>query len=71
MYVVNLSTKECEKKEIPDDIKFHPIGVPPDATFRGEAVIGSNAGPGIGVTVTLWTGTSPRGTLIPLLSVLL
>ncbi len=61
MYVVNLNTKECEKRDIPDDIKFIPVGIPPDARSFGEAVIGSNAGQSIGVTVSIWTGTSPRG----------
>ena len=61
MYIVNLTSKECKKRDLPDDIVFHPVGIPPDARPLGEAVIGSNAGIKIGVTVDLWSGTSPRG----------
>ena len=61
MYLLNVRTKECKIQAIPDDIMFHPVGIPPDARSLGEVVIGSNAGAKIGVTVDIWSGTSPRG----------
>ncbi len=63
MYIVSLNetTKACEKKAIPDDDHFHPIGVPPDAESHGAAVIGTNAFPGAGVTLNLWSGHFPNG----------
>lgn len=48
---------------MPESAKFYPIEVPPSATSRGAAVIGTNAGQNIGVTVDMWSGSTERGKL--------
>ena len=48
---------------MPESAKFYPIEVPPSAKSRGLAVIGTNAGQAIGVTVELWSGSTERGKL--------
>ena len=62
MYQIELSanrTGHCVKKELTEP--FHRIEVPQNATFVGEAVIGSNAAPGLGVNVVLFIGKTGEG----------
>lgn len=61
IYSLNLKTKDCKKEQIPEDIKFHPIGVPKDARYIDEVVLGSNALQSIGLTAQVWSGHSTRG----------
>lgn len=62
MYQIELSvnrTGKCVKKELNEP--FHRIEVPENATSVGEATIGSNALPGLGVNVALFMGETPKG----------
>ncbi|XP_020604379.1 mammalian ependymin-related protein 1-like, partial [Orbicella faveolata] len=57
MYQIELSinkTGKCVKKDL--DEPFHRFEIPSNATFYGEATIGSNALPGLGVNVALFGG---------------
>ena len=62
MYQIELSvnkTGKCEKKDL--DEPFHRIEIPSNATFYGEATIGTNALPGLGVNVALFGGNMGDG----------
>ena len=62
MYQIELSvnkTGRCEKKDL--DEPFHKIEIPSNASFYGEATIGSNALPGLGVNVALFGGNMGDG----------
>lgn len=55
MYQIELSankTGKCVRKELTEP--FHRLEIPHNATFLGEATIGSNALPGLGVNVALF-----------------
>ncbi|NP_001164689.1 ependymin-like protein precursor [Saccoglossus kowalevskii] len=58
-YNLNLKTGKCTSKELTRP--FHYIGIPENATFYGETIIGSLSAPGEGVTVQLWGGTTSEG----------
>ena len=62
MYQIELSpnkTGGCVKKELPEP--FHRFEIPHNATSVGEATIGSNALPGLGVNVALFIGEMGGG----------
>lgn len=62
MYQIELSinkTGKCVKKELTEP--FHRIEIPRNASFYGEATIGSNALPGLGVDVALFGGEMGDG----------
>ncbi|XP_071962541.1 mammalian ependymin-related protein 1-like [Antedon mediterranea] len=59
-YRFDLQTKKCESRKISKD-QFFPIGIPENATFYGEANIGTKGFPGEGVLVQTWGGQSERG----------
>jgi len=62
MYQIELSinkTGKCVKKDL--DEPFHRFEIPSNATFYGEATIGSNALPGLGVNVALFGGEMGDG----------
>lgn len=65
MYKIELSinkTGKCVKEELKEP--FHKIAIPKNATFYGEATIGSNAAPGLGVNVVLFGGDVGDGKTI-------
>lgn len=51
-YNVIIEEELCTKSELTDP--FQPIGIPNNATFFGEFIIGTSAGDG--VTVEQWGG---------------
>jgi len=51
-YHINLKTKECKSETI--TWKFHKLGVPANATFDRQAIIGTDAVGGAGVLVNQW-----------------
>ncbi|XP_064603712.1 mammalian ependymin-related protein 1-like [Liolophura sinensis] len=53
MYRLNLRTRQCNVTGL--SRPWHPYGIPPEATFDGEAYIGASA-TNEGVLVTRWTG---------------
>ena len=62
MYQIELSvnkTGKCVKKDL--DEPFHRFEIPRNATFYGEATIGTNAIPGLGVNVALFGGSMGDG----------
>ena len=62
MYQIELSvnkTGKCKKIELTEP--FHRFAIPKDATFVGEGTIGSNAIPGAGVNVQLFSGEIQGG----------
>ena len=62
MYQIELSvnkTGKCKKTELTEP--FHKFAIPTDATFAGEGTSGSNAIPGAGVNVQLFTGEIQGG----------
>ncbi|XP_078001311.1 mammalian ependymin-related protein 1-like [Glandiceps talaboti] len=58
-YRLNLATKKCETHELTRP--FRHIGIPENATFYDETIIGSLSEPGAGVLVQLWGGHTERG----------
>ncbi|XP_013878413.1 ependymin [Austrofundulus limnaeus] len=54
VYKINNENQTCSKKRL--DINFHPLRVPRNASFVGQAVLGSSSGPGEGVLVNTWGG---------------
>ncbi|XP_033127892.1 mammalian ependymin-related protein 1-like isoform X3 [Anneissia japonica] len=62
-YRYNLKTKTCEVRAISQN-RFYPIGIPNNATFYGEANIGTKGFPGEGVLVQEWGGATERGRYI-------
>ncbi|XP_012942722.1 mammalian ependymin-related protein 1 isoform X2 [Aplysia californica] len=54
-YIVDRSTRKCNITT--PTRRFHPIGVPPDAKFIGEGVIGAAGIVGESVTVATFEGT--------------
>ncbi|XP_071962806.1 mammalian ependymin-related protein 1-like [Antedon mediterranea] len=59
-YRLDLQTRQCESRDISQE-QFFPIGIPKNATFYGEATIGTKGFPGEGVLVQTWGGQSERG----------
>lgn len=53
MYRLNLRTRQCNVTGL--SRPWHPYGIPPEATFEGEAYIGASA-QNEGVLVTRWSG---------------
>jgi len=51
-YDYNLKTKVCTSRTI--DHRFHPIHIPHNAHFVGDAIVGTNAFDGAGVLTTHW-----------------
>jgi hypothetical protein len=51
-YVVSLKTKKCKVEDL--DHEWRRFGVPPNAKFRGEAQIGTDAFQDGGVLVNMW-----------------
>jgi len=51
-YDFNLKTKVCTERMIP--YRWHRIGIPHDAHFVGEAIVGTNAFDGAGLLTTHW-----------------
>ncbi|XP_037538373.1 ependymin [Nematolebias whitei] len=54
MYNLNYRNHSCSKKHL--DTHFHPLRIPRNSTFLGQAVVGSSSGPGQGVLVNTWAG---------------
>lgn len=51
-FTVNLKTKECNKTSI--DYEFRRFGIPSNASFAGQAEIGTDAERNTGVLVDFW-----------------
>lgn len=66
MYKIELSTNKTRGKCVKEglDKPFRKIEIPKNATFYGEATIGSNAGAGLGVNVKLFGGDVGDGKTI-------
>ena len=58
-YRLNRITKVCEKRTLKDP--FRPLAVPSNATFYGEAYIGTGAFEGGGILVNNWGGQNEYG----------
>ncbi|XP_017277547.1 ependymin-2 [Kryptolebias marmoratus] len=54
MYKLHYRNHTCCKKRL--DRRFHPLMIPRNASFLGQAVLGSSSGPGQGVLVNTWFG---------------
>lgn len=58
-YRLNLRERQCTRFNLTES--FHPIEVPPEATFFGSFYVGSSAAEGAGVLVNAWGGQTERG----------
>lgn len=59
MYEIDGQAKKCTKKPLKAD--FQPLGVPHNATFVGQFIIGSSSAPGQGLLVNTWGGKTQEG----------
>ena len=58
-YRLNLRTKECEKFKLTEPFRY--FGVPDDAHFDEDRIIGSLAAPGAGLEVARYDGETSSG----------
>ncbi|GFO04119.1 mammalian ependymin-related protein 1 [Plakobranchus ocellatus] len=57
-YILDLKTRKCN---VTTPHPWHPYGVPPDAEFKAEAVVGAAGIPGESVTIADFAATSSDG----------